>query len=97
MPRQARSVTSKTAGQQLLCLQISGIGDDALVGVLQTCFTALELQHRAADTFKQIERLKTCNHDGTPNFSASEGYPNSPSRCTRARRPGMRRFCYRAC
>ena len=64
MPRQARSVTSKTSLKQLLRGPIALEGDDAAVGVLDFVTAAFELHHRAANAIEQIERLKAGDHDG---------------------------------
>ncbi len=63
MPRQARSVTSKTSASSFCAALVAFKGHDALVGVLHFVLASLELHHGAPDSIEQIERLKARDHD----------------------------------
>src|SRR5690348_13402180 len=51
-------------GQQLLRLQVSPIGHDALVSIFDMVLALLQLNHRAPYAVEQIERLESGDHDG---------------------------------
>ena len=86
MPRQARSVTSKTSASSFCAALVAVVGDDALVGVLHLDAARLQLNHRAANAIEQIERLKARDHDAESRTSRpAADTPSSPSRCTHDR------------
>ncbi len=48
----------------MLRRQISGVGHNALISVLDAVFAFFQLDHGATNSVEQIERLKACDDDG---------------------------------
>src|SRR3954468_1787756 len=53
----------KDLSQKQLCLQVPGVGDDALVRILDPALAFLQLDHRPPNPIEQIERFKPRNHN----------------------------------